>query len=240
MSCSEPIIWHTRRGTDNLGRYAKGVVWQLKSLVGKYGDEFKQEINTICTAHTIGFDYTEKKVYYNSCEVNEDGELIIIFSEGNLGTNVDNPLQESNLIPVLNTAPTRDPSDPLSPVARLSLKTDFTPAIDDIQAQVNKIFGQDITLQSNLEENFAALKAAKDASDDWESRFGYCFKAYWEGFIWMMKSKGFESDELLREGFLEVVESATVAFKIAGDSEVKGYNDSVIEDGVYYLRVSVP
>jgi hypothetical protein len=42
----------------------------------------------------------------------------------------------------------------------------------------------------------------------------------------------------LREGFLEAVEKNTIAFRVVDKTE-ETYNEYVLEDGVFYIQVSL-
>ncbi|KAF7561479.1 hypothetical protein G7046_g2657 [Stylonectria norvegica] len=230
--------WAKTSTGDLIAGYIQGAARSLKSFVEANGDEGKDEINTIASAHTITMDFDEaKKVYYCGAQVSPEGELVILFAEGNLGSNIDQAFDRDNITKALNEAPAGDNAKPLSYVTRKEIRNEYTPNIAAIQEKVNKILGKEITLDPNFEDVYAKLKASPKSTNDWEEHIGPYVRFYFKGLADHLESKGFGDDEMLQEGLVEALESSTVHFRIT--NELKSYyNEAVFEDGVLYLQTS--
>ncbi|KAK2746325.1 hypothetical protein FQN57_003207 [Myotisia sp. PD_48] len=227
---------------DSLGScikaYVEGVQWQLKSIINKYGDDVKSEINTICHARVITLDYDEEKRFsYCGCDV-ADGKLRIFFADGYLGTNIDDAAAESNLFPALNAAPS---DKPLSFIARTGIRQDWDPEAAGIQKQLAEILNKpDFKVTPNFEDIFKKLETAtkKGGSgirEDWQSVLGSYVLKYFEGAVYQLKYQKFNEDDMLQEGFNEAVEKGEIAVRIVDELE-SGYCECKIEDGVLYLQ----
>ena len=59
-----------------------------------------------------------------------------------------------------------------------------------------------------------------------------------DGLKSQLKAQGFESDELLQEGLLEVLQSKTFRLCVV-DSIANGYSQVVIDEGVVYIKVKI-
>jgi hypothetical protein len=212
-------------------------IGQLKYFLGKYKDDGKNEINTICSAHTLTMDLdTKGKFNYCGCEVSPTGQLVIIFKEGRLGSNIHEALSEDALNKALNAAPQGE--NAVSYTARQGIKTSYEPEIGKVQEKINSLLQTEITLEPNFEENFAKLKAAPDSYAPWEKNLGRCTKDYFNAVATWLEQKKFGSDEMLREGLTEAVEKKVFKLRIVEQSQMKKtWNESVIEDGVLYMQV---
>lgn len=219
-----------------------GIKYQLDRFIEKHGESGKKEINTICKAHTITMDLdVDQKVNYNGCKVSSDGELVIIFAEGYLGTNVDDTIAEEKFAPALNDAPTASLASPMSFHARRSINIEYNPHIELIQKRLDDLLQFNVQLEPCFEEVFAKMKAAKSPEPRWEVQFGFFMKEYFEGFVYKLETLKFGEDEMLREGFTEAVEKRAVAFRVVDASNMKkAYNECVLEDGILYLQVRLP
>lgn len=204
----------------------------------KYQDDGKQELNTICSAHVITMDFdVDKKVSYCGCEVSSSGQLVILFAEGCLGTNIDDALSTENLTQALNQAPA-PPSLPMSFIARTSIRTQYDAEIAETQAKIKSQLQRDVTLDAGFEAVFAKMKASGLSDDDrWQENLGSFVKAYFDAFASWLQSQRVEEDELLREGVNEAVERGRVAFRVVDEGNMaETYNEAVVEDGVLYLQ----
>ncbi|EAQ92975.1 hypothetical protein CHGG_01210 [Chaetomium globosum CBS 148.51] len=223
--------------------YVEGAIYQLKYQSSKHGDEYKTEINTICSAHLLTLDLEETspaRFSYGGCDVH-DGQLRILFVEGSLGTNIDDCLSEDKLTAALNAAPS---DAPLSFVARTSIRADYDPKIGEVREQIATLLGQraeDVKLNANFDANFAALDAARKAGDssvreDWEGNLGSFTLQYFEGLAYQMKDIKVGEDEMVQEGVLEAVSSNEYAFRVVDKLKNETYCEVEIEEGVLYLQ----
>ncbi|KAF2467949.1 uncharacterized protein BDR25DRAFT_335751 [Lindgomyces ingoldianus] len=200
-----------------------------------HGQPGKDEINSVCSNHTLTMAMDEAgKISYCGCDVHE-GMLRILFNPKYLGTNHNDALQK--LEDVLSTAAS---SSSLSYSARHSIEESWDKNIPEIQAKVAKhLKNPAIKLNPNWEEVFAALRvdAAVKAEEGWDKRIGMYMKAYFEAFAYALEYNKFEEDEMLREGFEEVVSKGEVKFRIVKELTPGGYyNESVVEDGILYMQ----
>lgn len=209
-------------------------------MVGRYNDECKNELNTICSAHVLTLDVEEetpKRFSYCGCDV-KDGKLRILFQPDCLGTNIDNACEEGQLFPALNAAPA---TTPLSFSARLGIRNDYDAKVEECRKQFADVTGNaDFKLNGNFDDTFAKLSAANksDVHQDWQSRLGGFTLSYFEGLIYQMRYIKVADDEMVQEGFNEAVEKGEAAFRIVDSLKYGSYCECVIEDGVLYLQVS--
>ncbi|KAJ6445393.1 ATP binding protein [Purpureocillium lavendulum] len=218
-----------------LAAYVSGAEYQLKYFVEKHGDTARSELNALCPARVLTMDLdTEAKYSYCGPEVSSDGKLVMLFREGNLGTNIDHAVAVDTLAQALNVATTA-PSLPMSFVARASIRADYDGDIDKVGERINAALGREVALEPNFEASFAKLTAA--GVTDWQHNLGDFTKRYIEAFAdWLASNKAAE-DEMVREGVNEAVDKGKVAFRIVDEGSMKSsYNECVIEDGVLYLQ----
>jgi hypothetical protein len=180
-------------------------------------------------------DFDEKNtVSYCGAKVGPEGELIILFTKGNLGTNTSYAADTNNLTKALNEAPST--VRPMSYVARASIRSDYDPNVQQIQEKLNKILGQEIAIVPNFEANFEKLKAKANADSGWEQNFGRSHFSYLEGLVSQLEYDKFGEDDMLQEGLLEAMEKHAVHVRVV-DQTKRSYNETVIEDGILYLQV---
>lgn len=224
-------------------RYIEGVLYQLDRFIGKHGGEGKTELNTIASARTISMDLDEdKKFSYCGCKISSAGQLVILFREGYLGTNIDYACSLENLEGALNEAPSAAATShrPMSFVARAAIRSDWDTEVESIKTKLSGILKKDIAVVPQFEQAFDKLSAAKDAPDVWERNLGLYLKMYYEGLVHYLEYQKFGEDDMLYEAFNEGVDKATVVFRIVDKGELKHstYNECVIEDGTLILQVS--
>jgi hypothetical protein len=202
-------------------------------------DEVKQEINAIAHAHTITLDLDEgKKFTYNGVVISPSGQLVILFGQNYLGTNIYDALENQKLADALNEAPSPD-GLPLSFVARRGIKADYDAEIGLVQKKISELLQKDIVLDPNFAQVFEKLKGASNSQDRWETNIGNFVRLYMNGLANNLQYQKFGEDDMMREAFHDAVESGKVVFRVVDDGQMKKtYNESVIEDGVLYLQVS--
>ncbi|KAL7947965.1 hypothetical protein V8C42DRAFT_342952 [Trichoderma barbatum] len=224
-----------------IAAYLDGVLYQLDRFISKHGDEGKADLNTIASARTITMDLDEdKKFSYCGCAISPTGNLIILFREGCLGTNIDYACSLENLEGALNEAPSAASTNhrPMSFIARAAIRSDWDTEVEAIRAKLKAILKKDIAVVPQFEQVFEKLSAAKDAPDVWQQNLGLYLKLYYEGLVQYLEYKKFSEDDMLYEGFNDVIDKATVAFRIVDKGQLKHstYNECVIEDGTLILQ----
>lgn len=226
-----------------LASYVDGAISQFKQFADKYGDDGKQELNTIAYKHQLNLEYDDKKTFSYCGPAIQDGQLVILFSEKYLGTNTYDAFYDAYLQKALNSAPPQPSANgnppPMSYAARISIKQNWDPKIGDLQKQIGALLEMpDIKLEPNFESNYAILKANEKKAglrDDWEACFGNFFYLYFEGLLSTLQWKQFGEDEMLREGFQEGISKGEVQLKVVEKLEKGNYNECQVKDGVLYL-----
>ncbi|KAI8948149.1 hypothetical protein F4801DRAFT_558059 [Xylaria longipes] len=232
---------------ENLGsciyEYFNGTIRRLEEFVEKYGEDGVNELNTIAHAHVMTLDVDEQN-RFSSCGADvSEGQLRLVFAPDRLGSNISSCLDRDVLLKALNDAPSPDAAA-MSFMVRTSIRENYDPKIDAIQKRVGELVGKpDIKLNPNFEENFAKLleesKQKKTGlNKDWQEYFGAWIRLYLEGLVSQLQWQKFEDDELLQEGFNDVVSKGEVVFRIVDKLQGDSYNESVIEDGVLYLQTT--
>jgi hypothetical protein len=184
-----------------------------------------------------------KKVKYCDCDV-VDGKLRILFSFTGLGTNINDALEQ--LPDRLNAAPQLAGADGkvpvMGPLTRLSITKEYNEQVEKELEKLKKWFSPEFKLNPMFEENYAFMKktpAKNIGRDDWESRLGYITFSYFEGVTYHMDYKNFKEDDMLQEGFNDVIDKHEIAFRIVEKlNKGSGYNECIVENGILYLQVS--
>jgi hypothetical protein len=219
---------------------------RLKDFESNYSAEGKKEINTICYAHAITIDLDEENRFsYCGADVFE-GKLRIVFKEGSLGTNAYYALDPDVLMQALNNAPTPPGSDPepISYTTRVGIRTEYDPKIEESRKKIADMLAKpDLKLVPNFEAIYARLKEESKKKDsgireDFERQMGYMLNAYFAGLAYQMEYQKFGEDDLITEGFNEVVESGEIHFRIVDKLEHDSYGECVVEDGKLFMQVS--
>ncbi|KAL7930372.1 hypothetical protein V8C35DRAFT_283533 [Trichoderma chlorosporum] len=223
--------------------YIDGVLYQLDRYISKHGEEGKMELNTIASARTISMDLDQdKKFSYCGCEISSAGQLVILFREGCLGTNIDYACSLENLEVALNEASSAAVNSrrPMSFVARAAIRSDWDTEVEAIKTKLKNILKKDIAVEPQFEQAFDKLSVAKDAPDVWERNLGLYLRMYYEGLVSYLEYQKFGDDDMLYEAFNESIDKATVAFRIVDKGQLKHstYNECVIEDGTLILQTT--
>jgi hypothetical protein len=231
--------------TDLPCSYFEGAISRIDYAVQSTGEETKNEINSICSAHIITLDVDDSKQFdYCSCEVSSDGKLRILFTPESMGTNIDYACQESNLFPALNNAPPADATadQKLSFVARNGIRQEWDAKIEEVRKRVADMSGKpDFVFDPNFDETFAKLAAASKEKNssvriDWQQNLGSFTRSYFEGLAWSMGNMQVGDDELVQEGFNDGVDKSKAVFRIVDKLKYDNYCEVEIEDGVLYLQ----
>ncbi|OCK84638.1 hypothetical protein K432DRAFT_344745 [Lepidopterella palustris CBS 459.81] len=228
-----------RYRTEELGgcltSYVNGAIENIESFLKIYGDIGKDEINAACSAHTLTLAMDESgKIVYSGCDIS-DGKLRMLFHHENLAANTYRVLE--NLEDALSAVNTRPG---LCFLARHSIAEDWDANVEDLQNRIATQLANDtIVLTPNFEEVYAAIKAANIVQPNdrkWEKHIGSDVIEYFEGFLSSLEDHKFGSDEMLQEGFAEVVTKNEIKFRIVKKLVSRTWNESVIEDGVFYMQ----
>ncbi|KAK4200025.1 hypothetical protein QBC40DRAFT_75848 [Triangularia verruculosa] len=218
--------------------YVEGAIYQINYLSGRYGSEFAAEINDLAHSHVLTVEVEDQepaRFTYNGCDI-KDGKLRILFNHQYLGTNISDALQENNLLPALNAAPS---DKPLSFHARNGIRSDYEPAIAGVKQDIANLLGKnvdEITINPNFEANFAKLSSSKPSLQDWQERLGNFTLKYFEGLAYQMKYQKVGEDEMVQEGLLEAVSKNEYALRIVDSLAYASYGEVVVEDGVLYIQ----
>lgn len=223
--------------TDKYRSYFESAISRLDNFIGYegHGTEGVTEINKSCPAHILCMEPdVAKKNSYCGVDIKE-GKLRILFTEGNLGTNINDAL--SKLGEALNEASS---ADSMSYIARNSIKQEWDSKVEELQKGIaEQLHNPNVKLTPNWEANFAAMKNAKDVGySEWQSRFGDFTNRYFEALRWSLQSKGFKDDDMLYEGFGEGVPKGEIVFRIVEKLQKGSYNEILLEDGVLVMQVS--
>ncbi|KAM0438497.1 hypothetical protein ACHAPT_001246 [Fusarium lateritium] len=216
-------------------KYVSGAVSNFRCFVNNLGETHKDELNKICSAHTLTMDVdANNKTNYCSCEISPAGELVIIFHPEKLGANFDNALNTTFMEEALDAAP----SD-LGPMSyRVRMETlKYQERIGEKQDELNAMLQKEVAFDPNWEAVFEKMNSADDAVDNWRYSIGDQIRWYFGAVVSRMNGDGFGTNDVLREGFLEAVEKETIAFRIV-DKTKETYNEYVVEDGVFYVQTT--
>lgn len=194
---------------------------------------------------------TNPAISYSGCEI-RDGCLRIVFNQKYLGHNSRTATE--NLADVVNAAgvaasTSNGSAAALDFDAKQGIKRDYEPAIGAIESRIaNVLAAPVITLQPNFEYNFAKIAAhiATGKQDstfprEWQKNIGKSTLSYFAAFAENLEEGGFGKDEMLQEGFKEMVEKNEIGLRVVDKLSEKGgrtFNESVSEGGVCYMQTT--
>lgn len=208
-----------------------------------YGDDGKQELNKLRSSHTVKLEQTlDPEIEFTGCEISH-GCLNLLFSKGNLG--VDAYRTAEDLAGAVNRASeaiTCESTGTLSFLAKQSVKLDYSDEkVALLTNRIATILSIDgIKLVPNFAENYAKLAAYKPTKNDfprnWQDTFGACTLEYFECFANSLEELGFQSDDLLQEGFKEGIYKNQVVLRVVDQLINDDCNECMVADGVLYLE----
>ncbi len=194
--------------------YVDGAIYQIKYLVGesKFGPEAAKEINTIAHAHVLTMDADDSEPGRGSyCGVDVDEGSWDPLPPTPSAPDIDYACQQEQLFPALNAAKPGD-DKPMNFIVRTFIRSEYDPQIDALQKRSPAFEKPDIKLNPNFEDTFTQLEAAQGQEQRCPARRSGAepgsartmrTSRYLER---QMKNFKFADDELVREGFNEVVE----------------------------------
>jgi hypothetical protein len=212
----------------------------LEEFVKKYGDDGKNELNTLCSKHQLEFGPQDDKTNFSYCGMHiRDGVLRLVFQENSFASNVSDASQDFH--GALVAASKTGGGNALNIVARQSVREGYDPEIGAVQKAIAELVNvPHIELEPNFETNAAVLNAAGDkARSDWDKIIGQATLSYFEGLKDQLVQAGFKDDDMLQEGFQEGVNKSVISFRVVENLE-SGYHSTCVEDGVLVIKVCRP
>ena len=134
--------------------------------------------------------------------------------------------------------------------AKRSMREDYDAKIEAVSERIKKILAlQVLTLVPNFETNFAAItaseiKARKDGGQsglwdrEWQKHIGALTLQYFSEFAEHLEYVGFGKDDMLQEGFEEVIEKNEIALRVVETLERGTYNECAVDEGVVVLKTT--
>ncbi|KAJ4159795.1 uncharacterized protein LMH87_007737 [Akanthomyces muscarius] len=216
-----------------IAEYVRCAVNGLRRYIDKHGDDGKQEINQVASAHNLVMDIdVDNKISYCGAGITSSGQLAILWQEGNLASNIDDVFNEKKITTALNEVP----SEGMGYETRLDIKKNYEADIGEVNTQINTILKKDYTLEPGFEAAYAKLSGTKA---NFKENLGSFVYYYYNALAKALVRHKFDADDMLQEGFNEAVESGKIAFRIVDASQMKqSSSEVVIEDGVLYIQTS--
>jgi hypothetical protein len=211
-------------------------MYNLKRFIDTFGDDGKSELNTVCSKHQLVIAPQDTtKFSYGGLDI-KDGVLRLVFQEANLGTNVSDVSTE--IAKALKDAPPAPGASAFNIVARNSVRDNYDPKVEEVRSAIATLVNMpSLKLNPNFEHNSSML--AKTASDHetWDKQIGAATLDYFSSVESVLKREGFGGDDMLQEGFQEVISKAEICFRIVDKLNKGTYNEVHVEDGVLYIQV---
>ncbi|EPE05230.1 hypothetical protein F503_03835 [Ophiostoma piceae UAMH 11346] len=223
-----------------LAEYVDSAIYHIGNFVERNGADSVAELNEVASKHVLTVDLDEAGTNsYCGCAV-QDGQLVIMFNEKNLGVNVSDALQSDKLLKALNDAPRDAATAPkLSFAARTSIAKDYEPKIEAVRVRIAKTLARDdLKLEPNFEANYAVLSAAGVDAYKYEENLGSFTLEYFEGVAYHLDSQKFGGDDMLQEGFNEAVEKGVIALRVVDSLKYASYCEVVVEDGTLFVQTT--
>ena len=184
-----------------------------------------------------------------------DGVFRIVFKDGNLSTNVNSACDNINGavnkggLAQANAAP-GGATSALDFEARSDIAKQWDEKAPALQTEFQSILKAPVfTLSPNFEQNATKLLAweqihppgSSRSSDDelrndWRGRIGEMTFWYFEGAKSRLEEKNFASDDMLQEGFKEVVDKNEIALRVVVKLTKGTRNELVFENGVAVIQ----
>jgi hypothetical protein len=200
----EASINPTRAG-GTYSAYCEGMIAATKGFVDKFGDLGKEYFKDAVTESQVVLVPNELGESATTITMDvKDGSLRIIFQFKSLGYNcswLNDPLIEA-----INNAPR--PGFNLQ--AKQSMSVHYDDEIDEVKDEIEKYLNmQGVILDPNFEENYSKILPKKKDDKNWYKNFGKATYEYFSNFKANLKNQGFDGDDMLQEGFAEVITTKT-------------------------------
>jgi hypothetical protein len=218
-------------------RYIEAFVPNLKQFVEKFGNDGREELNTMCPKHQLVFAPQEATTFsYGGLEI-KDGLLRLVFQEKNLGVNTSDV--SKGFADALKDAPPPSGASALNLVARNWVREYYDPEIENVREAIAEIVGmENLKLTPNFEQNATEL-AKLNGPSGWDTQIGRATLEYFQSVQSALERQGFKGDEMLQEGFQEAVDKGEICFRVVEKLKTGSYNEVIIEDGILYAQVRV-
>lgn len=87
------------------------------------------------------------------------------------------------------------PREGFSLSAKDSIENEYEAEIEDLNQEINKILGTEVTLDPNFQENYKVLSRSKvykgeNWQGDWQMRIGKVTLSYFKGLKWQLEYQG--------------------------------------------------
>ena len=239
--------------TDNIStRYISSATARIRTWINKTSTPGQSELNRLATTHRITIDKTDNpEISICGCDI-ANGQLRILFAKDRLGYNINDAL--ANLQDAVNAAGIAatgpEGAKELDFNAKRSIRDDYDAKIDSVSEKIKKVLALPVlTLVPNFEANFAAITAselaAKESSSqsglwdrEWQKHIGALTLQYFSDFAEHLEYAGFGKDDMLQEGFKDVIEKNEIAVRVVERLERGTYNECGVEEGVVVLRTT--
>jgi len=221
------------RPGDMTKNYFDGFLYQLENYLQKYGDDGKATFNNTVTAKKVALEIDDMgKVSYCGCDI-KDGRFRILAGENYLATNISDACYY--MLKAVEEAEASTGGAGLSVGAKANVKETVDKEFPTLEKQFAEILGTKITLDGNLEANYAKLRPESGFND---AQLGTVTVAYLQGFAYQLEYLKFKGDEMMQEAFQEACDKNTIRVEVVDALKHGSYNDVIFEDGVCRLQVS--
>ena len=212
-------------------------VHNLKRFLNMFGEDGKAELNTVCSKHQLVFAPQEAtKFNYGGLEV-KDGVLRLVFHENKLASNTSDVSLE--FAKTLKDAPPAAGGSALNIVARSSIRDNYDPQIEELRSTIATLVNMpSLKLNPNFDHNASVLVKSTDKAPNWDKQIGSATLDYFRSLKFHLERNKFKGDDMLQEGFQEVVTKGEVCFRVVDKLNKGSYNEIFPEDGVLYIQVS--
>jgi hypothetical protein len=173
-----------------------------------------------------------------------DGKLRIIFRPDEFANNMYGALDPVPFEKGLNLAE-KPAGTQMSYSSRAGVRLDYNRKIEEVRKKITTILQKpDLVLTTDFVNTYEKLltesvRRKNQLSYTWQQEIGDVSRKFFEGVAYQLKNQKFGEDELLREGFHDIIDKGTICFRVVDKLEIESDDcDCVIEDGILYLQVS--
>jgi len=227
----EPGSWAANSPGQLTKSYLEGFVYQLEQYLSKYGDDGKKTFNQVVTKKIITLEVDDGDFSYCGCDV-KDGKFRIISKETYLGTNVSDACYY--MLKAIEKAEEAAGGASLSVGAKANVKETLDVELPALEKQFAELIGTKVTLDTNLEANFAKMKKQSGFNDGY---FGKVTLDYFSSFAYNLEYLKFKDDDMMQEAFQEACDKNTIRLEVVDKLQHGSYHDIIFEDGVCKLQV---
>ena len=235
-------------GDLTLSRYIRSFVSHLETYKKKNGQMAIDELNKVAHSHAVILaPATDPDIKRWGTEIQSDGIFRIVFTQDNIGINTSNAAEDI-IGTVQKAAKAGGATSVLNLTAKASIQNKWDAKVNELTEDFKKILATPVfTLSPNFETNAQALadfdKAnPKKLRGDELDRIGEWVFGYFDGAKGQLKRFKFDSDDMLQEGFKEVVDKNELSLRVvpALKKGPNAYNEAVIEEGVMVMQTTPP